>query len=393
MKKTITLKNGLSEVMPAVMRAFSVLRKDVVLSASLVLAAVSSIFVRPDAKYAEYIDFKTLALLFGLMTVMAGFQKTGLFQKTGERLLAGAGTVQRIAAVLVFLCFFTSMLITNDVALITFVPFAITVCRMAGMEDHLISIVTMQTVAANLGSMVTPVGNPQNLYIYSKSGMGMLEFLRLTGPLALAAFIMLFLYVRHLPDEKPAGSLISVASPEGAPEKMDRKKLLLYIILFIICLASVLRVLDYRIMLAAVILAVLAAESSVLKDVDYSLLLTFTGFFIFTGNIGRIPALQEAFGQLVQTLGIVSGVLVSQVISNVPAALLLSGFTQRWDLLLIGVSLGGLGTLIASMASLISYKFLAREYPEKKTAYLKYFTITNLIFLAVLLILSALLQR
>ena len=383
------------EVPPAAMRAVSMLRKDIVLCVSLVLAAVSSFFVRPDAQYAGYIDFETLSLLLSLMIVMAGFQKTGLFRMIGEKLISKARTVRRTAAVLVFLCFFISMIITNDVALLTFVPFAIAVCSMAGMERHIISIITMQTIAANLGSMVTPVGNPQNLYIYAKSGMGLADFLRITGPMAAAAFLLLLLYIAVLPGGKQV--CISSDAEKKAAEttrqksmpKLNPKKILLYTVLFTVCLSTVMHLTDYRIMLLTVLAAVLAAEPSVLKNVDYGLLLTFIGFFIFIGNIGRIPVFCEIFGNLTDTLGAAAGILVSQVISNVPAALLLSGFTQRWDQLLVGVSLGGLGTLIASMASLISYKLLTKEYPGKKADYIKYFTAANIGFLAVLTGISA----
>ena len=282
------------------------------------------------------------------------------------------------------------MIITNDVALLTFVPFAIAVCSMAGMEKYLVSVVTMQTIAANLGSMTTPVGNPQNLYIYAKSGMDFADFLRITGPVSAAAFLLLLLYIAVL----PGGKQVSIS--EGRDEKnlpvcrseekakLNPKKLVLYAVLFAVCLSSVMHLTDYRIMLLVVVAAVLAAEPSVLKNVDYGLLLTFVGFFIFIGNIARISAFRELFSGMTDTLGAAAGILISQVISNVPAALLLSGFTHHWDQLLIGVSLGGLGTLIASMASLISYKLLTKEYPEKKTAYIKYFTAANLGFLAIL---------
>lgn len=377
----------------------AVLKKDVILSVSLILAAGSAIAVRPDSQYAEYIDFRTLALLLALMTAMAGIQRTGFFRAMGERLIRGVRSTGQTAAALVFLCFFSSMIITNDVALVTFVPFAVAVCRMADMERLLVPIITMQTIAANLGSMVTPVGNPQNLYIYSKSGMSAPEFFRLTAPFAGIAFIMLLCFVllfcRDSRDRNRGNGRRRERLPIPAaglrqqeeavePERIDRKKLALYLALFAVCLLSVFRVLDVRIMLAAVLIAVLLAEPSVLKQVDYGLLLTFTGFFIFVGNIARIPFFHDLFRSAVQTSEMLSGVIASQVISNVPAVLLLSGFTDRWDQLLIGVNIGGLGTLVASMASLISFKYLVKACPGKKSAYFKFFTAANLVFLGAL---------
>ena len=368
-------------------------QQETVLSVAAVLAVVSALFVRPDGEYLGYIDWRTLAILFSLMTVMAGLRRQGFFDRMGRALLALSGSTLQLVLVLVGLCFFGSMFITNDVSLLTFVPFTFVVLDSLGEEMReklVLPVVCMQTVAANLGSMLTPIGNPQNLYLYGKSGMGIGSFVALMLPYSLASLVMLGVWAVVL-----CRNLRSSAGPFLASKHTahaNQKIVLMYGVLFLVCLLSVVRVLPYGVAFAAVLAAALAADRVTLKGVDYSLLLTFVAFFVFIGNLGRIPAFSDWLAGIIAGREVLVSVLASQVTSNVPAALLLSGFTDNTQALIIGTNIGGLGTLIASMASLISYRQIAREEPEGKGKYFALFTASNLVFLAALLVLWAILS-
>lgn len=361
---------------------------NIVLMAAWGLAAVSAFFVHPDGAYVNYPDYHTLGLLFCLMCVMAGLQRLGVFSYGAGKLLARVRTTRQMELILVFLCFFSSMIITNDVALITFVPFAMEVLAMADMKKSLVPLVVMQTVAANLGSMLTPIGNPQNLYLYSKSGYGVIKFMGLMAPYAAAAFglILLILLLRR---SIPLGAAPMIGSgSRSAPDfaaGAGLKKLVAYILLFILCLGAVAGVVPVWALVALCVILVAVMDAAALKKVDYSLLLTFTGFFVFIGNMGRLPAFGALLERMIGGNEVLTAVAASQVMSNVPAALLLSGFTQRYDALLIGTNVGGLGTLIASMASLISYRFMAAAYPKWRLSYMIVFTTVNVMFLVVML--------
>lgn len=368
------------------------LQQETVLAAAAVLAVLSACFVHPDAAYIDYIDFRTLAILFSLMTVMAGLRRQGVFDRMGRGLLALSGSTLQLVLVLVGLCFVGSMFITNDVALLTFVPFTFAVLDSLGAEMRqklALPVVCMQTIAANLGSMLTPIGNPQNLYLYGKSGMSMGQFVSLMLPYSLASLAMLAVWAAALCRGQKGG-----AGPFLEPAhtvRADRRIVLLYGVLFVVCLLSVVRVVPYGAAFAAVLAAALLADRATLREVDYSLLLTFAAFFIFIGNLGRVPAFSAWLQQIIAGREVPVAVLASQVTSNVPAALLLSGFTQNTRALIIGTNLGGLGTLIASMASLISYRQIAREEPAGKGRYFGLFALSNLVFLAVLMALWAVL--
>lgn len=377
-------------------------KKEVVLCAAFLLAGISALLVHPDSAYIDYIDFRTLGILFCLMCVMAGLQKIGVFQYVAEKLLTFVHGSTQIILLLVLLCFFFSMFITNDVALITFVPFTFTVGRLLGKEKYqtmVLPVVVLQTIAANLGSMLTPVGNPQNLYLYGLSGMGTGEFLLLMLPYALFSLLLLVgcgvLFGKYLgkkysengdnPQERPL-------QPQAGGISAPKLFLVIYLVLFILCLLTVARVVPLLFTLAAVMIAVLLMDRQVFVRVDYCLLLTFVGFFIFIGNMGRLSVFAGLLQSLVEGNEVWVAILASQCISNVPAALLLSGFTSNLSGLIVGTNLGGLGTLIASMASLISYKYIVVEVKESgiaggKGKYFRYFTIANICFLALLVIL------
>ena len=364
------------------------IQQETVLTAAAVLAVVSAFFVPPDAQYLGYIDLRTLAILFSLMTVMAGLRRQGFFDRMGRALLARTGSTLQLVLVLVGLCFFGSMFITNDVSLLTFVPFTFVVLSRLGADVRralLIPVVCMQTIAANLGSMLTPIGNPQNLYLYGKSGMSIEGFVLLMLPYTLVSLLLLLAWAALVCRKASAALSVDELVSSSSASQGDQKIILLYPVLFAVCLLSVIRVLPYGIAFAAVLVCALFADPRTLRMVDYSLLLTFVAFFIFIGNLGRIPAFSGWLQEFLTGREVLVAVLASQVTSNVPAALLLSGFTAETQALIIGTNLGGLGTLIASMASLISYRQITRELPQGKKQYFGLFTLSNLIFLALLL--------
>lgn len=359
-------------------------KRETVLCIAVLLALVSMFFVPPDAGYFEYIDFRTLGILFCLMTVVGGLRGLGVFELLAQKMLTRVKTVRTLVIALVLMCFFFSMLITNDVALLTFVPFTFELLRLAGEKAQrawLVPAVAMQTAAANLGSMLTPLGNPQNLYLYARAGMGAGELVVLMLPYsALSLVLILFWAVLHRADSEK----IAVSFNQNR-EITGKKRLVMYLALFVVCLLAVLRVILWQFAVAAVLVCAFAADRKTLREIDWSLLATFIGFFVFVGNIGRIPALSDFLGEIVAGNEVLTAIAASQFISNVPAALLLSGFTEDYSALIIGTDLGGLGTLIASMASLISYKLLCAHSPKDKSRYMLCFTISNVALLTALL--------
>lgn len=360
-------------------RILKFIKKETLLTIALLLAAVSMFIVPPSAAYTDYIDWNTILLLFNLMAVVAGFQKLGVFSLIGSALLKKIHTSRQLTLILVFLPFFFSMLITNDVALITFVPFALIILKLADKEAILLPIVVLQTLAANLGSMLMPMGNPQNLYLYTLSGLTLADFIKLMLPLFLLAAVILFLaifFIKNTPVEivmAPAGKI-----------KITGFSLLSYSILLILCILCVLKYFSPLWLTGIICLYLVIWDRGIFPKIDYSLLATFIGFFIFIGNISQIESFRAALQGIIASHEIPVAILSSQIISNVPTALLLSGFTNQYASLIIGVNLGGLGTLIASMASLISYKQIAREYSDKRVKYLGLFTFANLIMLGIL---------
>ncbi len=356
-------------------KAIKLIKNEAVLLISFILAVISSFFVPPSAEYIDYIDFRTLALLLCLMLVTAGLNRQGIFNLLSERALSKAGNIRTLSMLLCLMCFFSSMIITNDVALITFVPFTVVVLKMADRMKDLIKLVVFETVAANLGSMATPIGNPQNLYLFSAFEMDMASFLITLLPYVLLSLLLIIICTLCF-DKSPVMSdgMTKAVQPQKA-------KVALYIILFLPSLLTVFRVLDFLPVLLITVVSVLIFDRKTLLKADFSLLLTFVFLFIFIGNLGRIEAVSNILGSLVSGNEVLVGIAASQVFSNVPAAILLSGFTDNAENLLIGVNLGGLGTLIASMASLISFKFIAKE-DVSKSKYIVVFTIVNIVFLA-----------
>ncbi len=368
---------------------FKQMSHDPVLCIAWILAIISAIYVHPDKKYISYIDFRSLGILWGLMIVIQGYRENSLFEKTGEILLKKVSRGYQLAMVLILMCFFGSMLITNDVALITFVPFAMMTLNNCDRQDLMIPVIVLQTIAANLGSMLTPVGNPQNLYIYGLTGMSITEFISTMLPYTLLTAILLLISIFILPGkwEKLANTNDnhSVVKSFGTPFQIA-----VYSILFIIALLCVLRIIPYQIMVIIILAVVAIMDGKILLRADYMLLITFIGFFIFTGNMERIPQIKAFLSDVVSGREFYVSLITSQFISNVPATLMLSDFAQNYKELLAGVNVGGLGTLIASMASLISFKLFSNDFKEKRLKYVITFTVMNLIFLAFLVALHAL---
>lgn len=382
-------------------------KKETVCCIAFLLAVVSMFFIPPSVNYFSYIDFRVLALLFCLMAVVRGFSSIGVFTRLGTMLLTHVHSLRMLSALFIFLCFFFSMLITNDVALITFVPFTILVLSMAEQKKFLIPVIVLETIAANLGSMLTPLGNPQNLYLYTISGLSIGAFVRIMLPYSFVSAILLLIFILFLPKDTvstatvantanstntvTASNTSNVICEAVKARKNSRILFTAYLILFLLCLLTVLHILPYQIMLLLVLTGFLLLDYRVLKDVDYFLLLTFLCFFIFIGNMKQISLVHELISKLLVHHEVLMGIGASQIISNVPAAILLSGFTDDYSALLIGVNLGGLGTLIASLASLISFKFYANSNGSDTRRFLGIFTLYNVIFLGVLFVLSLIL--
>lgn len=382
-------------------------KKETVCCIAFLLAVVSMFFIPPSVNYFSYIDFRVLALLFSLMAVVRGFSSIGVFTRLGTLLLHKVHSLRTLAALFVFLCFFFSMPITNDVALITFVPFTILVLSMADQRQALIPVIVLETIAANLGSMLTPLGNPQNLYLYTISGLSIGAFVRIMLPYSFVSAILLLIFILFLPKDTvstataantanstntvTASNTSNVICEAVKARKNPRILFTAYLILFLLCLLTVLHILPYQIMFLLVLTGFLLLDYRVLKDVDYFLLLTFLCFFIFIGNMKQISLVHELISKLLVHHEVLMGIGASQIISNVPAAILLSGFTDDYSALLIGVNLGGLGTLIASLASLISFKFYTNSNGSDTRRFLGIFTLYNVIFLGVLFVLSLIL--
>lgn len=361
------------------MKLLKFIRSEIVLFISAVLAVVSVFIIPPDREYAGYINYKTICILFALMAVMEGFKKTGVFSTVSGILLERAKGIRTVVLILVYLCFFLSMFITNDVSLITFVPLSIAVLSMAGesvKKRLLVPVIVIQTVAANLGSMLFPMGNPQNLYLYGISGMKLWKFILLLLPYTGIAFAVITLWSVFIC--KNVSSEIKIPQTE---RNLSLRQINIYSGLFVICVLSVAGIVHYIVAMVFVVAVILICDRKIFRTIDYSLLLTFIFLFVFIGNMGRVDAVDSFLKGITNGNEFIVSVLASQIISNVPCAILLSGFTDNYQALIAGTNIGGLGTLIASMASLISFKNAAKECPEMKGRYFVYFTVSNLLLL------------
>ena len=347
------------------------LKKECVLVIAVTLAILSSFISIPKL---SYIDFNVLILLFNLMVVVTAFKELKVLDSIAIGLLKKCNTYTSISLALVFITFISSMIVTNDVALITFVPLSIVIARKANI--NVLKIVVFQTLAANLGSSFTPMGNPQNLFIYSFYNLSPIDFFKITLPIVVLAVLCLVLLV--FKDKKMNLSL------DLEDVKIDNKRdVYLFGGLFLIILLSVFHVIDYKVTFLITIVMVLILNKKLFSQVDYSLLITFIGFFIFVGNISTMDVVKNFMEGILNSpkSTFLASVLSSQVISNVPATMLLSGFTDHFKELLLGVNIGGMGTLIASLASVISYKIYASEFGNDN--YMKSFTFYNILGLVI----------
>lgn len=360
-----------------VKRILQYFRRETVLSAALVCALLSFLLTPPSVIHLQGIDTTTLLMLFSLMTIVAGFRRMGALDAVSRKLTRRVTTLRGLSAVMVALCFVLSMLVTNDVALLTLVPLTLLLFR-AGGQKSTIWIVVLETVAANLGSMVTPIGNPQNLYLYTSGRLTALDFLTLLAPYAAVALALL------LPKER-------VAVDTSARAPLARKMLTLYGALSALALLAIAKVLPAWALAAAVFLGTLALDRGTIRQVDYTLLATFVCFFVFVASVKACEPVRAWLETMMARSPMAVALLTSQVISNVPACLLLSPFTQDAKALALGVDLGGLGTLIASLASLISFRLYGAGEGAQKGRYFAVFTGVNVLFLAVMLGLAAIL--
>ena len=358
------------------------LKQETVLCIAALCAIATMLLVPPDAEYLHYIDWRVLCLLLCLMAVVAGFKSLGAFDWLTWQLLRRIQNGRVLGVTLVLLPFFCSMLVTNDVALIVFVPFTLALLDGLDCAGAMIPVIVLQTVAANLGSMATPVGNPQNLYLYAAYDLQAGEFFSVVLPLTVVSGVALTLAAlpvlpRVLPEQKLKEERIASAGKMG-----------LYAALFGLCLLTVFRVVPYPVTTAVVVAALFLADRKLLKEIDFMLLLTFVCFFVVSENLGRVEAVREFLQSLLSRSTLLTSVGASQVISNVPAAVLLSAFTEQWRELLAGVNIGGLGTPIASLASLITMKLYLRWPGARIGKFLAWFTAANAAGLVILLVFS-----
>ena len=351
------------------------IKKEIVLIIAMSLALLSSLVSAPKV---SYIDFKVLILLFNLMIVVAAFKELKVLDSIAISLLKKCDTYTSIAFSLIFITFIASMIVTNDVALITFVPLSIIIAKKADIS--VLKIVIFQTLAANLGSSFTPMGNPQNLFIYSFYNLSPMDFFKITAPVIILSIIFLTSII--LKDKKMKLSL------DLEDVVIDNKRDTIYFsILFAIILLSVFHVVDYKFTFMLTLIVVAILNKNLFKQVDYSLLITFIGFFIFIGNISTMDVVRNFMSGILNSpqSTFMCSIFSSQFISNVPATMLLSGFTEHFKELLLGVNIGGMGTLIASLASVISYKIYNSEFSNDGSMYLKSFTFYNVLGLVIII--------
>lgn len=353
------------------------IKKEAVLCISFCAAVISMIFVPPCGAYADYIDWSVIMLLFCLMTAVQSFSAAGYLDKLSAALVGKIRSTRTLGALLSLMCFFLAMLVTNDVALLTAVPLTIMLFR--GREEVKIRTIILETAAANLGSMATPMGNPQNLFIYSHYNMPLGEFFGIMLPPTIVSLVLLGASVFLIPNEE-----ITPESHESNASEINGWRRIFCPITAIVCILTVVRVLNPLICLAVVVLSALICKPEILLRVDYGLLATFICFFVFVGNISALSPVKAAVESVLEGNEMLVGALLSQIISNVPCAVMLAGFTQNAGDLLLGVNLGGLGTLIASLASLISFKLYINSEGAKKGRYFLRFTVYNFLLLAVL---------
>lgn len=358
-------------------KPFRFIRKNPVFTIAFFLAAVTSVIVPVDKEYIEYFDFKTLSCLFCVLAVVCALKNVNFFYILAEKIVKVFKNARTCVLALIYITFIGSMLIANDMALLTFLPLGYFVLCSTGKQKYMAVTFILQNIAANLGGMLTPFGNPQNLYIYSKYSIGNAEFVRIMAPTFILSIIMITVCCIIFIKPEPLSFL-------GSAVTLNFKKTALYLCLFVLSIAIVFRGIPYLLGLIIIPLVLLFSDFDALKKVDYGLLLTFVFFFIFAGNMARIDVVRDLVCTLLDKSTLLVSILSCQVISNVPTAILLSQFTGDYANLLIGVNIGGTGTLIASLASLITFREYKKYNPKRTGYYVGVFTLFNLAFLIVL---------
>lgn len=370
-------------------RIISFCKKQVVLSISFILAVLSCLITPPSKKYLSYIDYRTILLLFSFMLVIAGLRRLGIFDKISNYLLTKVKNEKGVAIVLVLMSFFMAMFLTNDITLITIVPLTIIIfsaeaTKMTREQKKLLVItLVIESLAANFGGMCMPFGSPQNMCLYSFFDMSMTHFFVTMLPFAIPGIIILIILISLINYDNSIEDHKLDSLPEPKQYSKGIHKLIISLILFLIAIASVARLIDYRIATLIVLVVTCFLDVKALKQVNYVLLFTFIFFFIFVGNIGNIHFLETIIKDSISHHEVLASIVTSQATSNVPAAILISKFTNNGTGILIGTNIGGMGTLIASMASLITYQLLGAKYPDAKGMFIKYFSIYNFALLIV----------
>lgn len=359
------------------------IKSEVVLSVAIVLAIITCFFVPPDKEYLGYFDYSTLICLFCMLAVVAGLKSTNVFELISRKLIGLFHTRRAVIYALVFGTFFFDMIVANDMSLITFLPLTYIVLHSTKNDKYLAFTFIMQTIAANMGGMITPYGNPQNLYLYSYYNINTTEFFSILLIQSITVAVLLWIccaFIHNEPLKLRKNSKIIIS----------KKELYIYSILFILVILSIFRVIPYLITLAIVVLTILIMDRKRFKQIDYALIATFFVFFVFSGNIARIPAIKEFISEIVVKNTLLAGIVSCQFISNVPTAIFLSKFTTNYRELLISVNIGSLGILISSLASLITLKEFLKHQPKNFWKYLIMYTIFNTLFLVVLLLVTTL---
>lgn len=352
-------------------------KKEVVLSVAIVAMIITMFFVPVDKEYLEYFEYKTLIALFCMLAVVAGLKSTNIFELVSKKLIGLFKTRRAVIYCLVYGTYLFDMIVANDMSLITFLPLTYLVLHKTNNDKYLAFTFIMQTIAANMGGMITPYGNPQNLYLFSFYEIAIPEFFKALLLQSITVAVMLFICVLFVKNEP-----LTLKNEEKF--EIKKKELAVYAVLFVLVILSIFRVVPHVVTLALVILAVLIVDRKRFKYVDYALLATFCVFFVFSGNMARIDAVKELISVIVEKNTLIAGVVSCQFISNVPTAIFLSKFTQNWQDLLIAVNIGSLGIIISSLASLITLKEYLKHQPEGLKKYMIKFTLLNTIFLVVL---------
>ncbi|HAN21511.1 MAG: citrate transporter [Clostridiales bacterium GWF2_36_10] len=348
-------------------------RRNTVFFIALIAAIISAFFVPFDKEYVSYFDFKTLTCLFCVLAVVCALRNINFFSVLARKTVAVFHNTRIAIIGIVYITLIGSMLITNDMALITFLPLSYFILVSTKKQKYMAFTFIMQNFAANLGGMITPFGNPQNLFLYSRFSIPSGEFMRIMLPHFLFSVFLITICCLFI---KPDPLTI----PEEKQE-IPKGKTIIYLILFVLSVAIVFRGVPYIIGLIIVPIVLYFLDKKALSAVDYPLLFTFVCFFIFAGNMARIDAVMNLFTDLLEKSTLISSIVLSQFISNVPAAILLSQFTQNYSGLLVGVNIGGAGTLISSLASLITLKEYIKYNPGKTGKYILLFTLYNIGFL------------